>query len=343
MTYNNYLDHKKIMKGLVIAGFILAGASVWGQTLEVNPSSNEPTLKLGRNGGKATIKGVNTGTYGHIVIDPAESGDAVYISHYINSNTYLSTGGGNVGIGMSNPKAKLDVAGDVNVGGYQTRIYRHDGNTRFFVQSDINRWAYSRFQSGSNIFDIGTNTGNGNRLEFRPQGVETYKSWIDNHGNWTMSGNMTVDGIINSEEIQVKEIAAANVSLNGTLAANQITVKTNGNTADFVFSDSYNLKDLTEVENYIKTHKHLPDIPSAKEMEDSGVNLAEMNKLLLQKVEELTLYQIEKDKQVNSLKEKIVKDQQNRQKLELELQNIKTEFIVFKELILKSIDYNEKK
>jgi hypothetical protein len=54
----------------------------------------------------------------------------------------------------------------------------------------------------------------------------------------------------------------------------------------------YFLRDLNHVEKFIKEHKHLPDIPSAKEMEAAGVNLAEMNKLLLMKVEELTLYMI---------------------------------------------------
>ena len=90
----------------------------------------------------------------------------------------------------------------------------------------------------------------------------------------------------------MEDIVATDLNLNGNLAANNITVKANGNTADFVFEEEYNLRELSEVENFIKTNKHLPDIPSATEMEEQGVNLAEMNKLLLQKVEELTLYSI---------------------------------------------------
>ncbi len=112
---------------------------------------------------------------------------------------------------------------------------------------------------------------------------------------------LDVAGTIRADEIKVEDIAA-----------NNITIKANGNTADFVFSDTYNLKDLTEVENYIKTHKHLPDIPSAEEMEASGVNLAEMNKLLLQKVEELTLYTIELKKRDKEKEEKLVKIENKR-------------------------------
>jgi hypothetical protein len=93
------------------------------------------------------------------------------------------------------------------------------------------------------------------------------------------------------------------MQLKGTLAANNITYTANGNTADFVFEDNYQLKDLTEVEAFILTNKHLPEIPSAAEMEEAGVNLAEMNKLLLMKVEELTLYSIEQEKKIEELTE----------------------------------------
>ncbi len=105
-------------------------------------------------------------------------------------------------------------------------------------------------------------------------------------------------------------VAKGNIESQAIIKATEIIVEAKGNTADFVFYDTYQLKDLTEVENFIKTNKHLPDIPSAEVMEKQGVNLAEMNKLLLQKVEELTLYTItqeqklfQKDKEVQELQE----------------------------------------
>ena len=73
-------------------------------------------------------------------------------------------------------------------------------------------------------------------------------------------------------------------------------------TADFVFEDDYELRPLHEVEQFINQNKHLPEIPSAKEMEsEDGIGLAELNKLLLQKIEELTLYMIEQQKQIEEL------------------------------------------
>ena len=90
--------------------------------------------------------------------------------------------------------------------------------------------------------------------------------------------------------------------VNGTIRATEIKVV--AQTADFVFEEDYQLKPLEEVEQFITNNKHLPDIPSAKQMEEDGVGLAEMNKLLLQKVEELTLYVIEQQKEIIQLKAK---------------------------------------
>ncbi len=61
------------------------------------------------------------------------------------------------------------------------------------------------------------------------------------------------------------------------------------------------------MERYIQEHKHLPNVPSAKEVEEDGLNLGEMNRLLLQKVEELTLHLIEQQKRIDELERQIKK------------------------------------
>jgi hypothetical protein len=85
----------------------------------------------------------------------------------------------------------------------------------------------------------------------------------------------------------------------GTIKATEIKVE--AQTADFVFEEEYHLRPLPEVEGFVREHKHLPEIPSAKEMEKEGVNVAQMNKLLLQKVEELTLYLIDQNRKMEKL------------------------------------------
>jgi uncharacterized protein YneR len=73
---------------------------------------------------------------------------------------------------------------------------------------------------------------------------------------------------------------------------------------DYVFEDDYHLKSLEEVYAYIKIHKHLPEVPAAAEVVKNGLSLAEINAVLLKKVEELTLYLIEQDERIKKLEEK---------------------------------------
>lgn len=76
------------------------------------------------------------------------------------------------------------------------------------------------------------------------------------------------------------------------------------NWSDFVFDKNYKLQSLSSVEEFINKHKHLPEIPSAKEVAANGIDIAEMDAKLLQKIEELTLYVIQQQKEINELKNK---------------------------------------
>jgi hypothetical protein len=70
---------------------------------------------------------------------------------------------------------------------------------------------------------------------------------------------------------------------------------------DYVFHDDYKLMPLSELESFVNANKHLPEIPSEKEVIENGINIGEMNALLLKKIEELTLYVIELKKQLDQL------------------------------------------
>ena len=90
----------------------------------------------------------------------------------------------------------------------------------------------------------------------------------------------------------------------GTIQAKKVIItETVG--ADFVFAPDYNLPKLEEVEDHINEHRHLPEIPSAAEMIEKGVDMIELNIKLLQKIEELTLYVIEQNKQLSNQNEQI--------------------------------------
>lgn len=88
----------------------------------------------------------------------------------------------------------------------------------------------------------------------------------------------------------------------GNAIAEEVKVAQVENWPDYVFKEDYDLKSLEEVEQHIKEKSHLPEIPSEEEVAENGVNLGEMNAKLLQKIEELTLYLIEQNKEIQQLK-----------------------------------------
>lgn len=93
------------------------------------------------------------------------------------------------------------------------------------------------------------------------------------------------------------------LAVNGTIRAKEIIVETGW--ADFVFDEDYQLPSLAEVERHIKAEKHLPGIPSAAKVAADGVSVGEMQAKLLQKIEELTLHQIEQEKRLNEQSSRI--------------------------------------
>jgi len=91
----------------------------------------------------------------------------------------------------------------------------------------------------------------------------------------------------------------------------KVDIASANNWADYVFKKEYKLKPLEEVEKHIEEKGHLPNIPSADEIVNNGINLGEMDAKLLEKIEELTLYSIEQNKKIKQLQEenKILKSQ----------------------------------
>jgi len=94
------------------------------------------------------------------------------------------------------------------------------------------------------------------------------------------------------------------LDVNGTIHSKAVLIDLNG-WNDYVFKKDYRLPPLSEVKAYIDQNQHLPEVPSEQEMIKNGLDVSEMNKLLIKKVEELTLYLIENQKQINELKTKV--------------------------------------
>jgi hypothetical protein len=115
----------------------------------------------------------------------------------------------------------------------------------------------------------------------------------------TINGSINIVGTASAEEIEVK-LMSSNSITSDNIKTENLNVAID-DVADYVFGDDYDLRSLKEVETFVKSNKHLPGIPSGKELQQEGMDVAKMNNLLLEKIEELTLYIIEQDKRIKKL------------------------------------------
>ena len=141
-------------------------------------------------------------------------------------------------------------------------------------------------------FNVNGKTRLGNDTRIEGSVVSTGSLSMD--GNGTFGGGLTVAGNTSLGN-------GFSCSYDGHVRAKEVRVTLTG-WSDFVFDDDYRLPTLGELEEYVRQNRHLPNIPSESEAISDGVDLGEMNARLLQKIEELTLYVIDLQKQIDQLK-----------------------------------------
>lgn len=205
----------------------------------------------------------------------------------------------NVGIGITNPVAKLHIQ---NTGSSLGMLI--DGNNSSYVGADlsINRTNTSGGvgQSPAVQFNDG-NSGTQIIQGSKNNGLQFFR-FFDELGIWkeTMriasNGNL---GIGTSTPPVDYKLAVA-----GKVIADELKIKpyTSG-WPDYVFNSKYQLTPLSELEKFIKTHQHLPEVPSAKEVTANGIEVGANQALLLKKIEEITLHLIELNKKVEELQQ----------------------------------------
>ena len=129
---------------------------------------------------------------------------------------------------------------------------------------------------------------------------------LHNKGNQSIEGDLNVSQNINAAgDIGIgTENPQAKLDVRGVISATEVKVQILTG-ADHVFNTSYDLRPLSEVEQFIQENKHLPEVPSEKHMQENGLNMNEFQIKLLQKIEELTLYVIQQEKKNQKLEQDV--------------------------------------
>jgi len=281
------------------------GTNIWNTNLDYNIGigTNNPNTKLDVNGGLTVgSSSVNWNTTKLFLRNPAGKTWALSSgTNMINENSfsiYNWTSNpnapffhiselGSVGIGTSSPKSLLDVNGEISING-RIGMYLNEPSATFL---------YNTYTMGH--YSLGW---------FNDPWCSSYGPalWGSGWGGIKLFTNGSPRFVIdNMGRIGIGTVNPQNqLDVNGTIHAKQVLVDLN-NWADFVFNNEYVLPKLSDVNNYIQINGHLPNIPSETEVKAKGINVAEMQVKLLQKIEELTLYIIEQDKKIKELETKI--------------------------------------
>lgn len=216
---------------------------------------------------------------------------------------------GNVGVATSNPRALLDVGKLLNIGELGTVLGRLDegnneGEGTFLGVRGFNTRITPEIPLLDNVKAFA--------LEHSFYGMVN-NSISFYRGSDRVGGGISFNTYNNTEQMRL--LGNGNVGIgtnnplarfhvNGLILAKEVRVEA-GPWPDYVFKNDYKLPHLLEVEKFIQQNKHLPEVPSEEEVKEKGIKLGEMNAILLKKVEELTLYLIERVKVEKELQRQI--------------------------------------
>ncbi|HEY0055203.1 MAG TPA: hypothetical protein VGB63_07600 [Pedobacter sp.] len=298
---------------LPLTGGSLTGSTdvTWGMATDNGFTVRHSNLTQGISMGYNTIKGSGTGSHNLHLAGSGTGMVNVTSNFQVNGTTNLTspltgtsaTFTGNMGIGTTSPDALLTVGASSSSSNVVNKRLQLNSN-----------WVATNGTRQMTALSFVATSGH-NQDPFLDTGGETYKNWhlasVSEVGYYGVPRFSFIHR--GSEYLTVKDDGNVGIgtttpdsklTVAGKIHSQEVKVTVNAG-ADFVFQHDYNLKPLAEVAEYISVNKHLPEIASANEMKKDGLELGEMNIKLLQKIEELTLYMIEKDKQVKALEARL--------------------------------------
>ncbi|MDR7130064.1 hypothetical protein J2X69_002411 [Algoriphagus sp. 4150] len=242
------------------------------------------------------------------------------VTAFAQTNSFPSSG--KVGIGTVNPQTALEVSGNQNSnrisqsgatyiellqktwgggGGILFSAYGAD----VLVNGSIPQTGNTKNKFSPNVFGGSSHGpgmiyygGNSGTMNFyvgpSSPGADTDVVWGEPVLSLNRSGNVGIG--VNSP--------SAKLAVDGIIKTKEVNVTVSG-WPDYVFMPGYKLMPLSDLEAFIRKNGHLPDVPTESEVMENGVNLAEMNVKLLEKVEELTLYAIQQDELLKKVLERL--------------------------------------
>lgn len=277
-------------------------------------------------------------------------------TYTVNGQTNIFPATGRVGVGTTTPIKELDVIGTVksNELNFPATLYNFDSaprtqlgamsiklfddyvtyrpggpspgansyGTLLAIYGRLSHWQTDiYFGANDKRMHFRTSQWNGGASE---NGTGQFNNWrvvLDSHSDVKSSGKLLISGtgnhVFSNGNVGIGiETPKEKLSVNGNIRAHEIKVETT-NWPDYVFKSEYKLPSLAETEQYIQENGHLPDVPKAAEAEANGVSLGEMNKILLKKIEELTLHLIEKDKRIEDQQRQLKNIVQRLDKIDL--------------------------
>lgn len=309
---NNIINSNVYSLGLLTG----VGTTTPATKLHLVSAATNDGIRIQQTGTSASTLGLfNTGAGGHSwSLFSSGAGNAQGAGHfflydYTSSQIpfFVSGTNNNIGMGTTAPFSKLHVHdGGVFISG---SVLGYGGPQLFFSNTPTQpEWAVeyttAAAQSGINFWRPFGATGT----------IGNYFLFLGNNGKVGVNtDNPTAQLTVNGKTLIGDPATVTNLPgnynlyvQNGILAEKvRVAVNNSAYWADYVFADNYRLRPLSEVESFIDANNHLPEVPSACEVVEGGIDVAQMDATLLKKIEELTLYMISQNKKLESQQQEI--------------------------------------
>ncbi len=255
------------------SGNVGIGTTNPSNTLEIKGAANQ--LRLTSTGTEADIRYVPTSGHAwQVGVAPTAPNSFQFYEEGANISQLTIKEGGNVGLGTTTPINQLTLTKDLGI------------------------------QCAANV--------NAHKLYASPSNTRTIRfdcSSTDSTGGWEFYNSNNSKSLMYVRQSGIVSIgttysnSAYKLAVGGKIIAEEVLVKLQSDIwPDYVFKKEYKMKTLNDLEKYVNTNNHLPGIPSANEVKKEGISIGEMQTKQMEKIEELTLYMLQMNKEIQNLK-----------------------------------------